>query len=327
MTNKEVTNIGSLFNVEYGQKEYENKSFLEGKNGNIPLISSRGDENGVYDFYNIKSYYKAPFITVPRVGTIGQAFVQDKDCCVDNNCMVLLPKEEISIEKLYQIAFQIRLNKWKYKYGRQITPERIKSQKVKLINNKINYDYFVKKNTPKKKQKIKIKENNNIKLIPVVYLKDKQENGLCELHKKTAFPQNQLDKGSTPYVTTSSKNNGISGYYDEEPNFKGKCLTVALNGSVGEVFFQFNDFITSGDNSVLTLKEGYNPYLLFYISVMIKNHQWRYNYYRKLNLAKLKKMMIPMPFNNENKLDLKYIKSIVENSYGFNELKKYLWIK
>src|SRR3989339_446263 len=280
MINKAVTTIGSLFDVEYGQKEYESKSFLEGEYGNTPLISSKGDENGVYDFYNIQSYYKAPFITVPRVGTIGQAFVQDKDCCVDNNCMVLLPKADINIEKLYQIAYQIRLNKWKYKYGRQITPKRIKAQEVKLIESEINYETFIK------------------------------ENGLCELNKKTALPQNQLENGGVPYVTTSSKNNGISGYYDEEPNFKGKCLSVALNGSIG-------------DNAVLTLKNEYNPYLLFYISVMIKNHQWRYNYYRKLNLTKLKKMKIPMPFKN-NKLDLEYMENVVKNSYGFKELQKYI---
>ena len=111
---------------------------------------------------------------------------------------------------------------------------------------------------------------------------------------------------------------------DEDSNFKGKCLTVALNGSVGETFFQFDDFITSGDNAVLTLKNKYNPYLLIYIASMIRNHKWRYNYYRKLNLTKLKKMTIPLPFKNEKELDLEYIENIVKNSYGFDELKKYL---
>lgn len=324
MANKEVTTVGSLFDVEYGQKEYHNKEWLEGNEGHNILISSKGDDNGIYGFFDIKNYYKAPFITIPSTGTIGHAFLQGKDCSVDDNCLVLIPKIKISIEKLYQIAYQIRLNKWKYRYGRQITPTRIKSQEIRLIDSKINYENFVKKITPKKKAKANIKENKNIKLVPVIYLKDKQENGLCELHKKTALPQNQLENGKTPYVTTSSKNNGVSGYYDEDPNFKGKCLTVALNGSVGETFFQFDDFITSGDNAVLTLKDEYNPYFLFYISVMIKNHQWRYNYYRKLNLTKLKKMQIPMPFKNREELDLKYIKNIVENSYGFDELKKYL---
>jgi type I restriction-modification system DNA methylase subunit len=155
-------------------------------------------------------------------------------------------------------------------------------------------------------------QENNIELVPLVYIPEKQENGLCCLNKKTALPKNQLDKGDTPYVTTSSFNNGVTGFFDNEPNFQGKCLTVALNGSVGETFFQFDNFITSGDNAVLTLQREYNPYLLFYISVMIKNHQWRYNYYRKLNLGKLNKMQIPMPFK-DGQLDLAHIEKIVSN--------------
>ena len=31
-----------------------------------------------------------------------------------------------------------------------------------------------------------------------------------------------------------------------------------------------------------------------------------------------------MPFKNETELDLDYIEKIVKNSYGFDELKKYL---
>jgi hypothetical protein len=323
MLNKEVTTVGSLFDVEYGQKEYHNKEWLEGNEGHNILISSKGDDNGVYGFFDIKTKYKKPVITVPGYGTIGQAFVQEYSCSVDDHLLILIPKQKLTIIQLFQVAYQIRLDKWKYKYGRGITPTRIKSQEIKLIESEINYETFAKENTPKKKVKQKIKENKNIKLVPVIYLKDKQENGLCKLNKKTCLPQNQLEDGNTPYVTTSSKNNGVTGYYDEEPNFKGKCLTVALNGSVGETFFQFDDFITSGDNAVLTLKNEYNPCLLFYISAMIKNHQWRYNYYRKLNLTKLKKLTIPMPFKNEKELDLEYIKNIVENSYGFDEVAKY----
>ena len=324
MDRNQITTIGNLFDIKYGQKEYHNKEWLEGNEGNSILVSSKGDDNGIYGFFNIKPKYKKPVITVPGYGTIGQAFVQEFPCSVDDHLLILIPKKELSINQLFQVAFQVRLDKWKYKYGRGITPKRLSVQKIKLIDSKIDYKNFVKQITPKKKKKIKIEENKNIKLIPVIYIKNKQENGLCELNKRTALPQNQLDTGNTPYVTTSSKNNGVSGYYDEEPNFKGKCLTVALNGSVGETFFQFDDFITSGDNAVLNLKGDYNPYLLFYIAAMIKNHRWRYNYYRKLNLTKLKKMQIPMPFKNETELDLDYIEKIVKNSYGFDELKKYL---
>lgn len=310
-----ITTIGQLFKIEYGQKEYHNKEWLEGTEGKNILISSKGDDSGIFGFFDIDNYYKAPVITVPSTGTVGQAFVQDEDCSVDDNCLVLIPQKKLSQEELFQIAFQIRLNKWKYRYGRQITPERLAIQKISLIEIKISYSKLSKNFLPKKGKKVKILENKNIKLIKII--------DLCDIQKKTALPQNALEENGTPYVTTTSKNNGISNFVNEEPNTKAKCLTVALNGSVGETFFQFDDFITSGDNAVLTLKEKYNPYLLFYIGAMIKNHQWRYNYYRKLNLSKLKKMTIPTPYKNGN-VDIDYIEKIVKNSYGVEELKKYL---
>ncbi|PIZ78999.1 hypothetical protein COY00_04515 [Candidatus Pacearchaeota archaeon CG_4_10_14_0_2_um_filter_35_33] len=83
----------------------------------------------------------------------------------------------------------------------------------------------------------------------------KHKYDLCNIDKKTTIPQNAMNpNGNVPYVTTSSMNNGVSQFADEEPNFEGKCLSVAMNGSVGEVFFQIDNFITSGDNAVLTIK-------------------------------------------------------------------------
>jgi hypothetical protein len=69
----------------------------------------------------------------------------------------------------------------------------------------------------------KSKKNNKqiktIKMLNVVYNKKTKE-GLCEVNKATALPQNALEKGKTPYITTSSLNNGASGFYDIQPNFK-----------------------------------------------------------------------------------------------------------
>lgn len=310
-----ITTIGQLFKIGYGQKEYHNKEWLEGNDGKNILISSKGIDNGIFGFFNINNNFQAPFITVPSTGTVGQAFVQEQDCSVDDNCLVLIPVKKLINEELFQVAFQIRLNKWKYRYGRQITPERLATQKIDLIDSKLNYGKLSKKLLPEKVSKIKLIANINIKL--------KRVDEICDILKKNALPQNTMDPDGTPYVTTTSKDNGVSNWVNEEPNAKGKCLTVALNGSVGEVFFQFDDFITSGDNAILTLKEKYNPYLLFYIGAMIKKHQWRYNYYRKLNLSKLKKMPIPIPFK-DRLMDIDYIEKIVKNSYGFKELRKYL---
>src|SRR3990167_8667197 len=157
-----IITIGQLFKIEYGQKEYHNKEWLEGTEGKNILISSRGDDSGVFGFFDIANYYKAPVITVPSTGTVGQAFVQNNDCSVDDNCLVLIPQKKLLQEELFQIAFQIRLNKWKYRYGRQITPERLATQEVSLIDSKIDYSNLSQKLLPKKRTKVKIRENKNI---------------------------------------------------------------------------------------------------------------------------------------------------------------------
>ena len=198
------------------------------------------------------------------------------------------------------------------------TEDEIEDSMEQMVRDSVSY--LIKNrhigNTRKLNKKI-----SEMRLTDVVY-NEKTNNGLCLVSKSTAIPQNSLDVGSVPYVTTSSLNNGVSGLYDIQPNFKAKCLTLALNGSVGEVFFQFEDFVTSGDNAVLSLVDDYNPYLLFYIATMIRNHKWRYNYYRKLNLTKLNKMQIPVPYIDDD-VDIEYIEQLVKNSYGFEDLKRF----
>lgn len=235
--------------------------------------------------------------------------------------LVLLPLNNMSDEELYSYASQLNLLKWKFNFSRMAIEKRIENLELFEYQTKLNIEDRKKSLLPKKKRKEKLEILADMIELPLIF--DKNNNGLCLATKQSALPKNSLEVGETPYVTTSSLNNGISGFFDIEPNSESKCLTVALNGSVGEVFFQFEDFVTSGDNVVLQIKDGYNPYLLFYIATMIKNHQWRYNYYRKLTMAKLKKLLIPVPCIN-NQIALGYIEKVVKNSYGFKEIKKFL---
>jgi hypothetical protein len=312
-----VTTIGSLFDVVYGQKEYHNKEWLDGNEGKNILVSSKGEDNGLYGFFDIKNKFKAPIITVQGYGTIGHAFVQEFDCSVDDHMLILTPKQKMSIEQLYQIAFQIRLTKWKYRYGRGITPNRLKKEKIKLIDSKMNYLNFTKTIKPQEIKKEKVIEKRGIKLVKLI--------DLCSIEKKSGLPINAIElDGNVPYVSSSSKDNGVVVFTYEEPNFKGKSLTVAKDGNDGYSFFQLFDFMTSIHNYVLTPKNSYPPYLLFYIGAVIKKRCYCYNHYYPLSKKHLEKLEIPMPLNDKGKLDLEYIEKIIKNCYGYNEIKKYL---
>lgn len=308
--------LNKIFDIETAKSD----AFEKYSSGEVAFITNGDIESSflgyVEPFDKDKVFYKNGICLT----SFGEALIHKPPFLPRGNggsgLLILLPKYEMSEEELYSYASQLNLQKWRFSFSRMVILRRIENIFLKRYVPKFSISEKKQKLVPLKKQKKKINKYSVLKLDFVL--------NYCNIDKKTSIPQGQMENGDIPYVTTSSKNNGVSSFVDEESNFKGKCLTVALNGSVGETFFQFDDFITSGDNAVLTLKNEYNPYLLLYIASMIRNHKWRYNYYRKLNLTKLKKLKIPVPFKNAKNIDLDYIKKIVENSYGFNELKKYL---
>jgi hypothetical protein len=312
-----MTKINDLFYIKNARsKGYENY-----EEGNIPFVTNGDYENAILGYVNPLNKDRVFNKQSICLSTFCEASIPEIPFLPRGNggsgLVVLVPKENMTEEELYFYASQLNMFRWRFSFSRMLIGRRIVNLnlvKYKQISFKIKEKF--KELLPEDNKKEIISQNKNIKIFKV--------EDLCEVDKKKALPQNALTSGGKiPYVTTSSFNNGVSEFTDEKPNAEGKCLTIALNGSVGEAFFQIDDFITSGDNAVLTLKDKYNPYLLIYVGVLIRNHQWRYNYYRKLTLGKLKNLTLPMPTKN-GKIDLDYIEKLVKNCYGYSKLKKYL---
>ncbi|MCK5218281.1 N-6 DNA methylase, partial [bacterium] len=143
--------IGTLFDVYYGQQELEDKKYLVP--GPYPIISSQGRDNGCYGFFFFDEDYakliSPPFATVPRTGSIGEAFVQTWPCGVTSDCLLLIPREGTDIEDLFIAATLIRLEKWRFNYARKITPERIAHMKVN--RGKALKDWIRKRRAPAEK--------------------------------------------------------------------------------------------------------------------------------------------------------------------------------
>ncbi len=134
--------LKDIFTIEYGQREYHSKEGL--KKGKTIMISSQSTDNGCYGFFDVPVRYKAPFITIQSTGSVGEATVQEFDCCVDDNCLILTPKEKMDLTELYFIAAVLRLSKWRFSYGgRKVTPPRIEEMEIPDINPPIKYEEVV----------------------------------------------------------------------------------------------------------------------------------------------------------------------------------------
>jgi hypothetical protein len=303
--------IDELFHIVYGQKEYHNKEWLDGDIGSSILISSKGEDNGIYGFFSIENKFKAPFITVQGYGTIGQAFVQEKDCSVDDHLLVLQPIKSMDMHTMYQVAYQIRALKWKYRYGRGITPTRLGAEIVIIEDFKKDWPKFEKSLMPSEsRQKKLLVENHNIKWRKV--------SELCDIDRKYFYYMNEVngDEEKTPYITTTEKNNGVSILCGEDAINEPETLTIALDGKCGEAFYQTVPYV-SGEKTAILNHE--NKYLLMYVGACIKILSWKFHYGRKLSMTRLKEMTVPIPYKG-NEIDLEYIESVVKNSYAFDNL-------
>ncbi|MCL2087303.1 MAG: restriction endonuclease subunit S [Oscillospiraceae bacterium] len=121
--------------------------------------------------------------------------------------------------------------------------------------------------------------------------------------------------GQTPFVASSSVNNGVTGYVDVEPSQKANTITIARNGSVGSTFYQPADYCASPDDiRVLTPKFKLTPLIGMFISTIIKQERFKYSYGRKLSTARIKKLIIKLPVDNKGLPDYafmgKYIRSL-----------------
>lgn len=115
--------IGSYFDIYYGQKELHSREKYS--RGDSLIISPTEQYNGCYDWLDFENLIDPPFITVAQTGTIGEAFVQLESCGVNDDCLILLPKEDIPIPLYFIAAATIRLERWRFNYGRKLTPSRI----------------------------------------------------------------------------------------------------------------------------------------------------------------------------------------------------------
>ena len=115
--------IGEVFDIFYGMKELHSRDGIS--SGKSLVVSPTEEYNGCYGWLEFEPVLKPPFVTVAQTGSIGEAFIQTEPCAVNDDCLVLLPKRKASLARLVIAAATLHLEKWRFSYGRKLTPARI----------------------------------------------------------------------------------------------------------------------------------------------------------------------------------------------------------
>lgn len=116
---------------------------------------------------------------------------------------------------------------------------------------------------------------------------------------KTFYPnKSELPPGNTPYITRSTYDNGISGYYDDIDNeftIEGNCLTIGAEGGIA--FWQPKPFIAGV--KVYTIRHPQlNELTALFVASLLNANSANYSYTNARVLAKIKAESIKLPLKS-----------------------------
>ncbi len=139
-----------------------------------------------------------------------------------------------------------------------------------------------------------------------------------EIQPTKAYKLNNADlfknNGSTPVVTNSSLNNGISGYSSLEPTEKGNMITYSDTTTSDGIFYQPNDFIGYSHIQGLYPKINKDKWsektLLYFVILFKKCASGRFDYGNKFNRKIASEMQIFLPTQN-GEIDFVYMENYI----------------
>lgn len=106
--------------------------------GNVPFIGSIDSNNGYREYIGQKPIHSGNTITVNYNGSVAEAFYQPKPFWASDDVNVLYPKFEMNQYVALFIVSLIKMEKYRFNYGRKWHMERMKESKIKLPVNSIN---------------------------------------------------------------------------------------------------------------------------------------------------------------------------------------------
>lgn len=322
-----IFEIGKLFEVE---KVYGNPIDTY-SNGRTPYISTSSINNGVVNFITSdeKSLSKGNCISVDPIG--GKAFYHEYDFVgrgFSGASINLLRNSNLNKNNSLFIcrAIENTASK-KASYGNLFNSNRLKKGKILLpIDDNSNCDWKFMEEYIKQEQNYivqKVIDYYEKKIIEtgfeLVGLEDVEwkvfsfDEIFRKIQRGKRLKKADHINGKTPYVSSTSLNNGVDGFIGNEDKvrkFEGN-LILANSGSVGSCFYQDYEYIASDHVTSLTL-ENADKYIYLFMSTIIKRLEDKYSFNREINDKRIRREKIILPIDKFGKPNWDYMSKFMQ---------------
>jgi hypothetical protein len=304
--------LSELFDVKYGVNLELNKLEAVSDSSGINFVARTCNNNGVVCRVTPIGISPNPAGTLSCAagGSTLSTFVQRESYYSGRDLYVLKPKYDMSLVEKFYYAHLISSNKYKYSYGRQA------NKTLKDIELPDSVPSWLSSFTLQPFQKM-IRTKNTGEARPVDTSKWKEFNmgDVFTFSKGKRLTKLDMVNGKLNYIGAVSGNNGIRQSIDANPTHKGNCITVNYNGSVGEAFYQKDDFWASDDVNVLHLKERVlTRNIGLFLCTIIKTNKYKFGYGRKWTLEKMKESTLLLPVNESGLIDWDFMETYIKSS-------------
>lgn len=318
--------------------------------GQIPYITRSDKNNGIDMFIGkqVNKRYKKNSNNVITIGLDTQTVFYQSCSFYTGQNIQIINNDWINKNTALFLIPLIKIQMEKFNWGGNgATLTRLKRSKILLpVNSKGKPDYAFMESYMKAKEAevlAKYKERISAKIQALRINKEKLRDDVKwkaflfpdvfeiknGFYNKKPVPSG---KGVIPFLGATQANNGITEFYTleeiknnsktgkgknesiERKLFKGNCIAVTNNGSVGFAYYQIADFTCSHDINPLYLKgKTLNSYIAKFLITAIEQQKVCFEYARKWRPMRMRKSQILLPVNDKNEPDYEYMEQYMKN--------------
>lgn len=284
--------------------------FKDYKAGQTAYVGNGLSNNAIVGFVNPLANDKVFRFTGIVLSAFCEATVQSPPfiACgrAGNGLLALEPRGRMTIAQLAYIASYVNLSiRWRFNWYRQVTADRVRRL---AVPDKVPRGIRFHVNMPSLSAQGPMWTGRRVRFGQVCLA------SLYDFSAGTIHSLSELAPGSVPVVSCGDQDNGVSGYCDAgEPLYDHK-LTIAFNG-MNTLTAKYHPYQFAAKDDVAVCSPNRKLLLTteIFVQMAINRERWRYSYYRKCFIDKLRRLCVPLPVK-AGKIDEDAMRLAIESS-------------
>ncbi len=256
-------------------------------------------------------------ITVALNGSVLSSFYQGTPFYTSFHVASLYPKQDLTKEQMIYYSLVIEQNKYRYSFGRQAN-KTLKNILVPDIYelpdfiNKISVSDYNFEEKPVLDKNLELNTEN---------WKWFRYNEIFDIKKGKRLTKADMIEGNINFIGASRFHNGLTAKISNSEHIhSANTITLSYNGSIGEAFYQSEQFWATDDVNVLYPKFKLNPYIAMFLCTLLPLEKYRFCFGRKWDKEMMQETEIKLPVTKNNVPDWQFMEDYVKSTNGSKSL-------